>query len=226
MSKIRIDQITSGNALDGYTLVSDGSGNWVAEPPPEMGSGDVVGPAGVEDGHLAVFDGVTGKLLKDGGNVGGVTIPWDVATVTAGPTQNRNTTGTSITRQTGRINTFQWLKIVEFKWTFRNTGIYDVYLSVGPGDVLLKSLVVGRNVTVAGTEETFDLSSTPLILSPGTYFFTCKRTNGVSGWCDYNATSLSTELFYADGYWTDGAAGTWTIPLKITAYKGPMALFT
>jgi hypothetical protein len=34
-----------------------------------VGSGDVVGPAGATDGHLAVFDGVTGKLIKDGGAV-------------------------------------------------------------------------------------------------------------------------------------------------------------
>lgn len=30
-------------------------------------TGDVVGPASATDGNLAVFDGVTGKLLKDGG---------------------------------------------------------------------------------------------------------------------------------------------------------------
>ncbi len=35
------------------------------------GSGDVVGPASATDGHLAVFDGATGKLLKDGGAPGG-----------------------------------------------------------------------------------------------------------------------------------------------------------
>lgn len=33
------------------------------------GSGDVVGPASAADGHLAVFDGTTGKLIKDGGAV-------------------------------------------------------------------------------------------------------------------------------------------------------------
>lgn len=32
------------------------------------GSGDVVGPASSTDGHFAVFDGITGKLLKDGGS--------------------------------------------------------------------------------------------------------------------------------------------------------------
>jgi hypothetical protein len=31
------------------------------------GTGDVVGPAGATDGHLALFDGATGKLIKDGG---------------------------------------------------------------------------------------------------------------------------------------------------------------
>lgn len=31
------------------------------------GTGDVVGPAGAVDNNIAVFDGVTGKLIKDGG---------------------------------------------------------------------------------------------------------------------------------------------------------------
>jgi len=31
------------------------------------GSGDVVGPAGAVDERIAVFDGITGKLIKDGG---------------------------------------------------------------------------------------------------------------------------------------------------------------
>ncbi len=35
------------------------------------GSGDVVGPDSAIDGNLAVFDGVTGKLIKDGGAPGG-----------------------------------------------------------------------------------------------------------------------------------------------------------
>lgn len=35
------------------------------------GSGNVIGPASAIDGHLAVFDGITGKILKDGGAPGG-----------------------------------------------------------------------------------------------------------------------------------------------------------
>jgi hypothetical protein len=34
------------------------------------GSGDVVGPAGATSGNVALFDGVTGKLIKDGGTLG------------------------------------------------------------------------------------------------------------------------------------------------------------
>jgi hypothetical protein len=45
---------------------------------PASGSGDVVGPASATDGHLAVFDGTTGKLIKDGGAPsGGSGIPTD-----------------------------------------------------------------------------------------------------------------------------------------------------
>lgn len=31
------------------------------------GAGDVIGPAGATDGGFAIFDGTTGKLIKDGG---------------------------------------------------------------------------------------------------------------------------------------------------------------
>lgn len=36
------------------------------------GSGDVVGPSSAVDGDMAVFDGVTGKLIKDGGAIGAI----------------------------------------------------------------------------------------------------------------------------------------------------------
>jgi len=45
------------------------------------GSGDVVGPDGATDGHLAVFDGVTGKVIKDGGAPGGGGAPTDATYV-------------------------------------------------------------------------------------------------------------------------------------------------
>lgn len=46
------------------SLTDDGGGVVTFSP---AGTGDVVGPAGATDGNLAVFDGATGKLLKDGG---------------------------------------------------------------------------------------------------------------------------------------------------------------
>lgn len=46
---------------------ADGDYDWTAAG---AGTGDVVGPAGAVDGGVALFDGVTGKLIKDGGVLG------------------------------------------------------------------------------------------------------------------------------------------------------------
>jgi hypothetical protein len=48
------------------------------------GAGDVVGPAGATDGHRVVFDGATGKLIKDGGAITGVGDVLGNASVTDG----------------------------------------------------------------------------------------------------------------------------------------------
>jgi len=50
--------------------------------PGGSGSGDVVGPTGAIDGHLAVFDGTTGKLIKDGGAIPSGTIAVETPTGT------------------------------------------------------------------------------------------------------------------------------------------------
>ena len=52
------------------TLVNNGGGTGTYIPVGGGGSGtgDVVGPASATDGHLAVYDGTTGKLIKDGGS--------------------------------------------------------------------------------------------------------------------------------------------------------------
>ena len=67
---------TQGTAEDWHEA-TPGSGTFHFTTAPEAtdeitviyGGGDVVGPAGATDGNLAVFDGATGKLLKDGGAV-------------------------------------------------------------------------------------------------------------------------------------------------------------
>jgi hypothetical protein len=50
--------IGSGLTMTGTTLSASGAG-----------TGDVVGPASSVDSNVALFDGVTGKLLKDGGGI-------------------------------------------------------------------------------------------------------------------------------------------------------------
>jgi hypothetical protein len=49
------------------------------------GSGDVVGPAGATDGHIALFDGATGKLIKDGGDPSVASDGWNSASGTWTP---------------------------------------------------------------------------------------------------------------------------------------------
>ena len=56
-------QLPFGPIADGQFLKRVGTGIIGVT----AGSGDVVGPAGAGDGHVALFDGTTGKLIKDGG---------------------------------------------------------------------------------------------------------------------------------------------------------------
>lgn len=58
------------------------------------GTGDVVGPGSATDGHLALFDGATGKLIKDGGGLGA-----NVATFLATPSSANF--ASAITDETG-----------------------------------------------------------------------------------------------------------------------------
>jgi len=63
--------IDSGTSTDGQVLTSDGAGGAAWETPTGgSGGGDVTGPSSATDGHLAVFDGTSGKIIKDGGAVG------------------------------------------------------------------------------------------------------------------------------------------------------------
>lgn len=59
--------LPSAAPADGQSLQSDATGqlSWVTAGGGGGGTGDVVGPASSNDGAPAVFDGATGKLLKD-----------------------------------------------------------------------------------------------------------------------------------------------------------------
>lgn len=85
-----VDSIVSPGTT-GQVIKHDGT-DW--SPGTVAGTGDVVGPASATDGNLAVFDGATGKLLKDGGAPGGGSVSdaaygvaWNGDTTTA-PSKN------------------------------------------------------------------------------------------------------------------------------------------
>lgn len=62
------------NTTAGKSFVSTGtssSADWKATAGTGGGTGDVVGPAGATDGDIALFNGATGKIVKDSG----ITIP-------------------------------------------------------------------------------------------------------------------------------------------------------
>lgn len=59
--------VSAGASDAGKPIVLDAAGKVNLSMIPLGGSGDVTGPAGATDGALAIFDGVTGKLLKEGG---------------------------------------------------------------------------------------------------------------------------------------------------------------
>lgn len=65
-STIKTKLGSSSSTTDGYLTSAD----WNTFN--GKGTGDVVGPFFATDGNLAVFDGATGKLIKDGGIVGGI----------------------------------------------------------------------------------------------------------------------------------------------------------
>lgn len=61
-----ITQLPSATARASSILGFNGSGNPIAISP-SIGTGTVIGPNSSIDGHVAVFSGITGQMIKDGG---------------------------------------------------------------------------------------------------------------------------------------------------------------
>ncbi|OGO26416.1 MAG: hypothetical protein A2136_05420 [Chloroflexi bacterium RBG_16_54_11] len=67
LSDVPPDYTSDGGKLVRVKTTEDGL-EFISPP---SGSGDVVGPSSAVNGNLAVFDGTTGKVIKDGGAPGG-----------------------------------------------------------------------------------------------------------------------------------------------------------
>jgi len=75
-------QATTGNAPPTLPTTSNAYWELLAQKGQDgTGTGDVVGPAGATDNRLAVYDGASGKLLKDGGKLVGDIVSGPAAAV-------------------------------------------------------------------------------------------------------------------------------------------------
>ena len=73
------DGVTVRNKGDSKDYIYDGSGpSWTVKSGGGGGGGNVVGPASSTDNHVALFDGATGELLKDGGELAAIAFTGDV----------------------------------------------------------------------------------------------------------------------------------------------------
>ena len=89
------------------------------------GSGDVVGPSSATDGNVAVFDGTTGKLIRDGGN--SLTGFATSVSVTLTAAEVRSLSSTPFQAIAGVADKI----IVPFRWTMQQE-MGATLFSVGP----------------------------------------------------------------------------------------------
>jgi hypothetical protein len=114
------------------------------------GGGDVVGPAGATDGHVALFDGATGKIIKDGGApAGGGDVYGDPAGVS------------------GNVPVFDGdgYHLIDSGTTPGGGSTDVVKVTAGVGDIVIPGLAASADIAGAGgagTSEEYDTSTTGL----------------------------------------------------------------
>lgn len=190
------------------------------------GSGDVVGPSSATDGHLAVFDGTSGKLLKDGGAVsaggGNVTITFDESTKTEGADQNRNTSAT-FAYLAQRVMVSRILILDAVLWDIRIAGDYTLTIRDMSNNILYTVAVTG--VLAGSADVAFDLSP-DVVLQPGCYWFRLTVSGAAVSWSDYN--SANDEYRSAFGLVSPcdygGTLYNYRAPLKLRYYDSTMTV--
>lgn len=125
------------------------------------GSGDVTGPSGATADNIAVFDGVTGKLIKDGGsNIASVIAAATAAavqatgvfaiTVSIPQVQLESAFSTPVTLVTAQgantvIMPISWWPEVDVTTAYSNNPVWSLAYAVAPTQGLLATQIMNTN---------------------------------------------------------------------------------
>lgn len=179
------------------------------------GTGDVVGPAGATDGHVALFDGGTGKLIKDGGVplTAGHTIADEATPLTQRATLNFVGAGVAVTDDAGNNRTVVTISgavaaSVKHHVVFTissgvslNTGLLQITNEFGSTATLSRmslrvpSGVIGdltADLNVNGTTVFTTQSNRPVIASGAVYGFTTTFDDTTWGNGEYLTMDIDT----------------------------------
>lgn len=147
------------------------------------GGGDVFGPASSVDERIAVFDGTTGKFIKDGG----MTIA-DILALASG------ITGTGSANQ---VTVFSGASTVGGSDAFQFSGstLTVGFAGIGPGEIDLRGNVSGLvSIGVAGTTATWALVL-PSVAPSANQIFSQNSANSAGEW----RSLVNSDITYAYG---------------------------
>lgn len=172
-------------------------------------SGDVVGPASAVSNHIALFDGVTGKLLKDS-----AAVSIDASSNITGV--NNLTVGGAFVLSADQVQTPEGgtgVGSFNVNGVVMGNGTSALYstAALGNGELLIgsfgappvaTSLTAGSNITI----------------TPGAGSITIAST--ASGGLSYNAVAGTTQTMVANNAYQNDNVGLTTFTLPATAAKG------
>lgn len=177
------------------------------------GSGDVVGPAGAVDGRVVLFDGTTGKLIKDSGLTLAGTNTGDETSGTLGATAHAATaaTGMIASDELVFVDTTAAPVLKRITWTnFKASikayldSIYAAIGSIGSSGLTMGSgKLLGRSTALSGAVEEITVGS-GLSLAAGVLSAT-GGGGGSGGTFTYSTTAPSTPA--AGDRWVDANSG-------------------